>query len=150
MKKTKLFVILVVSLIIGTSFAVFTPSSTTAKAASRATLFTNPSDGDTVSGTVIITTNTAASIYIDGIRVARRVTSYVWDTTDYTDGAHQLRARIRRDNEYITVTVSNSGPDTTPPTINIGYPGDGQTVGNSDVMVTWSGSGFPASSTRSV
>ena len=139
MKKTKLFVILFVSLIIGTSFAVITPSSTTAKATARAIL-TSPSNGDTVSGTITITTSAAAYIYIDGVRVAKKVTSYVWDTTDYTDGEHQIRAKIRRDNEIIYVTVSNSGPDTTPPTVNIGYPGDGATVSSDTVMVTWSGS----------
>ncbi|MHA1505020.1 MAG: Ig-like domain-containing protein, partial [Candidatus Heimdallarchaeota archaeon] len=139
MKKQKLFVILIVSLFIGTSFAVFTTTNTMAKAVTRAYLI-SPQDGDTVSGTVTITCSAAVYIYIDGVRVARKATSYVWDTTAYTDGQHQIRLKLRRTNGYYYVTVSNSGPDTTPPTINIGYPGEGSTVSNEDVMVTWSGS----------
>ncbi|MHA1187466.1 MAG: hypothetical protein ACTSSK_11445 [Candidatus Heimdallarchaeota archaeon] len=44
MKKQKLFVILIVSLFIGTSFAVFTTTNTMAKAVTRAYLI-SPQDG---------------------------------------------------------------------------------------------------------
>ncbi len=40
----------------------------------------------------------------------------------------------------ITVTITPSGPDTTPPTISITYPTDGATVTSSSVTVTWTGS----------
>jgi hypothetical protein len=40
----------------------------------------------------------------------------------------------------ITVTITPSGPDTTPPTISITYPANGATVTSSSVTVTWTGS----------
>ena len=40
----------------------------------------------------------------------------------------------------ITVTITASGPDTTPPTISITYPANGATVTSSTVTATWTGS----------
>ncbi|MEA2070530.1 MAG: Ig-like domain-containing protein [Asgard group archaeon] len=40
----------------------------------------------------------------------------------------------------ITVTVTSSGPDTTPPTVTITSPADGSTVSTTDVTVIWEGS----------
>ncbi len=144
MKKTKLFAILIVSIFIGTSFVVFAPNISMTKAVARATtpraLITSPTDGDTVSGTVTITTTSAADIFIDGVKKVKKSTSYSWDTTSYADGVHEIRAKYRRTNEIIHVTVNNDGEDTTPPTISIGYPGDGSTIATTDVTVTWSGS----------
>ena len=59
MNKSKLFVFLVFSLLVGSSFGFIAPSvnmAKGAKATSRA-LITYPSNGDTVSGTVVITTS---------------------------------------------------------------------------------------------
>ncbi len=43
-------------------------------------------------------------------------------------------------NYELTVTMTYSGPDTTPPTVSISSPGSGATVTTADVAVSWSGS----------
>jgi len=40
----------------------------------------------------------------------------------------------------LTVTITYTGPDTTPPTITIGNPAQGSTVYSSDISVSWTGS----------
>jgi hypothetical protein len=118
MKKTKLFVILIVSLIIGTSFTVFTPTTSMAKAVTTSSprgYITSPVDGATVSGTVTIRLSTSTYIYIDGVRVTKKVTSYSWDTTSYDDGIHEIKVKIRRTTEIIHVTVDNGGTPPPPP-----------------------------------
>jgi hypothetical protein len=120
MKKSKLFVIVLFSVLVTSSFLVLGQTTNTTKAVVRAptakaSLITNPSDGETVSGTITITTSSASTIYIDGVRVARKTTSYNWDTTAYSDGAHTIRARYRRTSETITVYVDNDEPPPPPP-----------------------------------
>ncbi|MFW9993990.1 MAG: Ig-like domain-containing protein [Candidatus Odinarchaeota archaeon] len=110
--------------------------------ASLADLITNPEDGETVSGTVSITTSTSCSIYIDGTRVAWRTTRYTWDTTNYADGSHTIRASsYRYGSDTITVYVNNGGggDDTTPPVVSITNPAGGSTVSGT-VSVTASAS----------
>ena len=120
MNKSKMFVFVILSVLISSSIIAIAPSTTTARTlrastTPRASLITNPGDGETVSGIVVITTSSAASIYIDGIRVARKATSYSWDTTSYSDGSHTIYARYRRTAETITVTVDNGGTPPPPP-----------------------------------
>jgi hypothetical protein len=92
---------------------------------------TNPADGATVSGTVMISVEATGTptIYIDGSAVATAY-SYNWDTTGYSDGSHSIKAQYNRKRDTITVTVNNGGPPPPPP------PGDkyAVVVGVSDYM----------------
>ncbi len=131
MKKSKLTTIMIFSLLLVSSIAVITPIVITRADTpmikklpsymkptpidAKATLFTNPTNGETVSGVVTITTITAAFISIDGVRVARKVTSFSWDTTNYDNGDHTINARYRGTSETITVTVNNGGTPPPPP-----------------------------------
>ncbi|MFX0092072.1 MAG: hypothetical protein ACFFBD_09955, partial [Candidatus Hodarchaeota archaeon] len=95
MKKSKIFVILLIAgftLAMVASLGSATPNTERALSLNDVSLndgelplgvITNPIDGETVSGTVVITTTSRVDIYIDGTRVARRVTRYSWDTTAY-------------------------------------------------------------------
>ena len=93
---------------------------------------TNPSNGDTVSGSVIITidSNNNPTITIDGISVGSGL-SYTWDTTQYTDGAHTVDASARGHTDTVTVTVNNGGGQNTAPTVTITNPSNGATVSGS-------------------
>ncbi|MBU7036460.1 MAG: hypothetical protein HXS52_00895 [Theionarchaea archaeon] len=84
---------------------------------------TNPSQGQTVSGTVSVTVDTSTEVtsvkfYIDGTNVATDSTSpfsWSWDTTQYSDASHTVKAEGYNassqlvDDDTITVTVDNSG-----------------------------------------
>ncbi|NHJ06075.1 MAG: hypothetical protein EAX90_14710 [Candidatus Heimdallarchaeota archaeon] len=119
MNKSKIFVFVILSVIVGSTLVAVTPNVTTTRAMKaitpKATYITNPSDGETVSGTITITTTTSADIYIDGVRVAKKVRSYSWDTTSYTDGVHAIKVKVRRYSETITVYVTNDSPPPPPP-----------------------------------
>ncbi len=82
---------------------------------------TSPSDGDTVSGIVMITVDASdkedgtltPSIYIDGNLVANS-DMYEWDTTTVDDGSHTIYAEAKDSagatgSDTISVTVSNNG-----------------------------------------
>ena len=85
----------------------------------------SPTGSSLVSGSVIFTANawdnvavTGVNLYIDGVLVANESTApfnYAWDTTQYSQGAHQLRA-IAWDTAglssdvSINVTVDNFTP----------------------------------------
>ncbi len=121
MKKTNLLVLLVTALMIGTSLTIIAPTVATTKEVRAITprgYITSPSDGATVSGTVIITVSSSATIYIDNVLVAKKATSYNWDTITYEDGSHQIKVKIRGTIEIITVTVDNgvTPPPPPPPT----------------------------------
>ncbi len=90
---------------------------------------TNPHDGDTVSGTVMITvdSNENPTIKIDGTTVGSGL-SYSWDTTQYADGAHTIDASAKGVTDTVTVTVSNGGGGNTAPIVTITNPSDGATV----------------------
>ena len=84
---------------------------------------TNPSQGETVSGTVSITTDAAAEIakvefYIDSTLTSTDTTSpfsWSWDTTQYSDASHTILVKGYDsgnsfvDDDTITVTVDNAG-----------------------------------------
>ena len=115
---------------------------------------TSPDSGSTVSGTVPV----SASVSIIGLITVRGVQfrldganlggedtnspySVSWNTTGSGNGSHTLTA-VARDllgvqytSNPVTVTVSNAAPppppppaDTTPPTVRITSPSDGQTI----------------------
>ena len=91
---------------------------------------TNPSNGDTVNGTVTITidSNYNPTIQIDGVVVGSGL-SYDWDTTQYADGSHTIEASARGHTDTVTVTVDNNGGGgNTSPVVTITNPSDGATV----------------------
>jgi hypothetical protein len=91
---------------------------------------TNPKNGDTVSGSVTITINSNdnPTITIDGSTVGSGL-SYVWDTTQYSDGSHTIAASARGHTDTIGVTVDNGGGGSnTAPTVVITNPTSGDTV----------------------
>jgi hypothetical protein len=69
-----------------------------------------PSNGATVNGTITITieSNLNPTISIDGITVGTGL-SYTWDTTQYTDGSHTIKAVAGKKSDTATVTVNNGG-----------------------------------------
>jgi hypothetical protein len=97
---------------------------------------TNPQDGDVVSGTVLITTETfgvdTVEFYIDGTLVYTSTSEpfqYSWDTTQYANGLHTILIKgyasgVFKDDDQVTVTVRNIPP----PTVIITNPEDGSTV----------------------
>lgn len=93
---------------------------------------TSPSHGSTVSGKKTISASASDNIGIDYVRfyvdgsVKKTDTSspysYSWDTTNYSNGSHTLKARAEDianndDSHSISVNVSNSIPDTTAPSV---------------------------------
>jgi hypothetical protein len=91
-------------------------------------IITNPSEGETVSGTIAITidSNYDPTITIDGAAVGSGL-SYSWDTTQYSDGSHIIQASARGVTDTVTVTVNNGGGNTAP-TVTITNPNNGATV----------------------
>jgi len=101
-------------------------------------LITNPTNNAIVSGSVTITVNSNydPTITIDGTSVAVGG-SYLWDTTQYTDGPHIIQASARGITDTVTVTVNNGGGQNTPPTVTITNPTNGATVsGTLSISVT--------------
>ena len=106
---------------------------------------TAPASGATVSGTVSVTANASDNVgvasvqfQLDGANVGSLLTtapySYSWNTTTATNASHTVRA-IAKDaagntttSAGVTVTVNNTMPDTTPPTVSITAPASGATV----------------------
>ena len=125
------------------------PPDTTPPAVS----ITSPANGVTISATVTVTASASDNVgvvgvqfQLDGINGGAEDTSppysISWDTTTTSNGPHTLTA-IARDaagnrttSAPITVTVANAPPpDTTPPTVSITSPSNGQTV-SATVTVT--------------
>jgi hypothetical protein len=109
------------------------------------TSITTPANGQTVSGTISVTATasdnvgvTKIEIYVDGALVASNTNAtsltYSWNTTAVANGSHTLQSKAYDaagnigSSATITVTVSNSAPDTTPPTTSITAPANGATV----------------------
>jgi hypothetical protein len=92
-------------------------------------IISTPSDGETVSGSVIITidSNDNPTIKIDGSAVGTGL-SYNWDTTGYSDGTHTITASAKGHTDSIVVTVNNGGGGNTPPVVTITNPSNGATV----------------------
>ncbi|HMC21354.1 MAG TPA: Ig-like domain-containing protein, partial [Thermoanaerobaculia bacterium] len=106
---------------------------------------TAPANGATVSGTVSVSANASDNVGVVGVQFlldganlnAEDTTapySTSWDTRTATNGSHTITA-VARDaagnrttSGPVTVTVSNSTPDTTPPTVSITAPAAGATV----------------------
>ncbi len=97
---------------------------------------TNPQNGETVSGTVLITTNTydidTVEFYIDSNLKYTDTTEpfeWSWDTTQETNADHTIEVKgylsgVYEDNDIITVTVNNE----VTPEVTITYPYDGDTL----------------------
>ncbi len=116
-------------------------ADTTAPAVS----ITAPANNAIVSGTVTASANASDNVgvasvqfQLDGANLGSLDTtspySVSWTTTTAGNGSHTLRA-IARDaagnsttSANVTVTVSNSTPDTTPPTVTISAPANNATV----------------------
>lgn len=131
-----------VSLALGTSS---TPDTTPPTVS-----FSSPASGATVSGTVSVQVAasdnvgvTSVSLSVDGSALGTDTSapySFSWNTTTATNGTHTLTATAadaagNKSTAQITVTVSNSPPDTTPPTISITSPSAGATVSGTSVSV---------------
>src|SRR6266566_4939389 len=107
---------------------------------------TSPASGSTVSGTVPVSASVSViglitvrgvQFQLDGANLGAEDTSspysVSWDTTTTGNGSHTLTA-VARDllgvqwtSDPVTVTVSNSPPDITPPTVSITAPASGAT-----------------------
>jgi hypothetical protein len=112
-----------------------TPSLTSTPPEDTVTI-TNPSDGEIVCGTVLITVSHTGCIdtvefYIDSIlrhTDTAEPFEYIWDTTLYTNGSHTIEVKGYcagefKDDDTITVTV-----DTGIPFVFIMHPSDGDTI----------------------
>lgn len=107
-----------------------------------------PADGTTVSGTIKATASASDNVgvvgvqfQLDGVNLgAEAMTApyaISWDSTTTSNGSHTLDA-VARDaagnkttSTAVTVTVSNSSADTTPPTVSMTAPANGATVSGS-------------------
>ncbi|MBI3305420.1 Ig-like domain-containing protein, partial [Candidatus Parcubacteria bacterium] len=115
---------------------------------------TAPSNGATVSGVGVTVSATASDnvgvvgvqFKFDGLNLGSEDTvapyGLVWDSTTATNGSHTLTA-VARDaagnqttSAAVTVTVSNTPPDTTPPTVSLTAPSAGATVSGTSVTVS--------------
>ena len=105
---------------------------------------TAPAAGATVSGTAVVSVAASDNVgvvkvdlYVDGVYYVTDTTSpysFAWDTTALPNGAHSLQA-VASDaagngasTAPISVTVANTPPDTTAPTVSISSPTAGATV----------------------
>ncbi len=121
---------------------------------------TSPDSGSTVSGTAPVSASVSiiglitvrgVQFQLDGANLGAEDTSspysVSWNTTTTGNGSHTLRA-VARDllgvqytSNPVTVTVSNTAPppppppaDTTPPTVRITSPANGQTISGTATM----------------
>jgi hypothetical protein len=105
---------------------------------------TYPKEGQTVTGIITITGNAddtdgtveyvEVKINDESWETASGTTSWTkeWDTTEYSNGSHTIYARSYDGEDYsnesiVNVTVYN-GVENIPPTVEITYPEEGQTV----------------------
>jgi len=120
-------------------------SNTTPDTTPPTVSLTAPANGATVSSTISITATASDNVgvasvqfQLDGANFGSIVTaapySVSWNTTTASNGSHTLLA-IAKDaagnsttSASVTVTVSNSTPDTTPPTVSVTAPAGGATV----------------------
>lgn len=113
---------------------------------------TSPSNNATVAGNVTFSANASDNVgvafvefWVDGAWQAADTSapySCSWDSRSVSNGAHTLMAIAEdtsgnRTSTWISVNVANAAPDTTPPTVSITSPTQGQYVnGNTNVTVT--------------
>ena len=123
----------------------FTPSSPPPDTTPPTVGITSPTNGTTVTGTTAITASASDNVavasvqfYLDGNALGVPLTTspytFNWDTTTVANGSHVLSAKAT-DTSFnvgtsssITVTVQNTVPDTTSPTVSIASPSSNQTV----------------------
>jgi len=106
---------------------------------------TSPSNGATVSGTINLSANASDNVgvasvafFVDGTQVGSDSAapfSVSWNSTAAANGSHTIVARAfdatgNQANSTISVTVSNAGGDTTPPSVSILSPTSGSNVNN--------------------
>ena len=130
------------------SFSVAAPD-TTAPTVS----VTSPSSGATVTATVSVSATASDNVgvvgvqfLLDGANLGAEVTTapYAlnWNTTSASNGAHTISARARdaagnqATSAAVSVTVSNSAADTTPPTVTSTSPAGGATGVSRTASVT--------------
>ncbi|HET7176803.1 MAG TPA: Ig-like domain-containing protein [Gammaproteobacteria bacterium] len=132
-----------------TSSAVTVTVSNTTTGGTPTVSLTTPASGAKVSGTVTVAASASESgssiadvqFRLDGSNLGSAVTAspyhLSWDTTTASNGSHTLTAVATDAGGHsasatpVTVTVSNGGVDTTPPTVAITSPADGATVSGS-------------------
>jgi len=122
-----------------------TVNNTTKDTTPPAVAVTTPTNGAKVSGTVAVSANATDNVSVasvqfqlDGASVGAAVLAspftYPWDTTKASNGSHVLSAIAKDDagnsttSAAVTVTVSNTSADTTPPTVSISAPAAGASV----------------------
>jgi len=106
---------------------------------------TSPTEGQTVAGSITVSATASDNIGVAGVQFkldgadlgaedTASPYSVNWDTTTVADGTHTLTA-IARDaagnsttSASVTVTVTNTPPDTTPPEISITSPANGEII----------------------
>ena len=108
----------------------------------------NPAGGSTVSGTVTVSASASDGVgvanvqfLLDGAAIGSPDTSApystTWNTTAVANGSHTLRAVAvdaagnSATSTGVTVTVNNTSPDTTAPSVSISSPGGGSAVSGS-------------------
>jgi hypothetical protein len=106
---------------------------------------TAPASGATESGSVTVSASATGKVAVasvqfqlDGANVGSPLTAspytYAWDTTKSSNGTHTLGASAKDvdgnvgTSPNVTITVKNSAPDTSPPTVSIIAPANGATV----------------------
>src|SRR5438105_2966147 len=117
------------------------PSDTTPPTVS----ITSPAGGSTVSGTITVSANASDNVGVAGLQFQLdganlgsedTATPYTvsWNTTTASNASHTLTAIARdaagnrRTSSPVSVTVSNTAADTTPPTVSMTAPANGSTV----------------------
>lgn len=108
---------------------------------------TSPANGATISGSSVAFNATAADaggvqkvqFYVDGTYLgfdSAAPFTRTLDTTAFTNGAHQLRARafdLANNTTWTTINVTVSNADSVPPTASVTAPADGATISGASV-----------------
>ncbi|MBU7009646.1 MAG: hypothetical protein HXS46_03065 [Theionarchaea archaeon] len=120
-----------------------TPCLTTRGPPPPYVIITNPSEGQSVSGTITCTAISncdSVKWYIDGVFRAEDTSApfeYIWDTEQYLDGSHTVKAEGYIDGVYQcedSVTVTAGIPP--PPYITITYPHNNDTLSGTVTVTT--------------
>jgi poly(hydroxyalkanoate) depolymerase family esterase len=123
---------------------------------------TAPANGATVSGVVSINASASDNVgvarvefLIDGTLAGSDGSSpyaYSWDTTSSANGTRNLQARAldaagnSASSAAITVTVTGGIEDTTPPTVNLTFPGNAATVSGTIALAATANDDFGVAS----
>jgi hypothetical protein len=120
--------------------------------------FTNPLNGQTVSGNVTLTASSSDNVAVtyifyavNGTPVTGQLTtapySFVWDTTKLVNGNYTLKATTHdpsgnNSTAVIDVTVNNTATTTPPSTTNLVPNGDFETAGTAGNPANWNRGGW--------